>query len=207
MKFRIKSKSKTIFLVFEDNKVWGILPEKVLHFFSLTPGKNIELDEGLRSKLFKEIEKFAWEKLLNYITFQERSIWECENYLKKLPLEINMAEKLIKKAISLNFINDTRFTELMVESLLEKGKSSIETRNKLFQKHIEENIINDIISKYYTSENKIEILEKNLDKALKRYSRFPDKKKIEKTLNYLTRKGFSYWEVKEMLEKKITNKR
>ena len=207
MKFRIKNKSKTIFLVFEDNKVWGILPEKVLHFFSLTPGKNIELDEGLSSKLFKEIEKFTWEKLLNYITFQERSIWECENYLKKLPLEINMAEKLIKKAISLNFINDTRFTELMVESLLEKGKSSIETRNKLFQKHIEENIINDIISKYYTSENKIEILEKNLDKALKRYSRFPDKKKIEKTLNYLTRKGFSYWEVKEMLEKKITNKR
>ena len=207
MKFRIKNKSKTIFLVFEDNKVWGILPEKVLHFFSLTPGKNIELDEGLSSKLFKEIEKFTWEKLLNYITFQERSIWECKNYLKKLPLEINMAEKLIKKAISLNFINDTRFTELMVESLLEKGKSSIETRNKLFQKHIKENIINDIISKYYTSENKIEILEKNLDKALKRYSRFPDKKKIEKTLNYLIRKGFSYWEVKEMLEKKITNKR
>ncbi len=207
MKFRIKNKSKTIFLVFEDNKVWGILPEKVLHFFSLTPGKNIELDEGLSSKLFKEIEKFAWDKLLNYISFQERSIWECVNYLKKLPLEINMAEKLIKKAISLNFINDTRFTELMVESLLQKGKSSIETRNKLFQKHIEENIINDIISKFYTSENKIEILEKNLDKALKRYSRFPDKKKIEKTLNYLTRKGFSYWEVKEMLEKKITNKR
>ncbi len=207
MKFRIKNKSKTIFLVFEDNKVWGILPEKVLHFFSLTPGKNIELDGGLSSKLFKEIEKFTWEKLLNYITFQERSAWECKNYLKKLPLEINMAEKLIKKAISLNFINDTRFTELIVESLLEKGKSSIETRNKLFQKHIEENIINDIISKYYTSENKIEILEKNLDKALKRYSRFPDKKKIEKTLNYLTRKGFSYWEVKEMLEKKITNKR
>ena len=202
MKFRIKSKSKTIFLVFEDNKVWGILPEKVLHFFSLTTGKNIELDEGLSSKLFKEIEKFAWDKLLNYISFQERSIRECKNYLKKLPLEINMTEKLIKKAISLNFINDTRFTELMVESLLEKGKSSIETRNKLFQKHIEENIINEIISKYYTSENKIDILEKNLDKALKRYSRFPDKKKIEKTLNYLIRKGFSYWEVKEMLEKK-----
>jgi len=203
MKIKIKSKSKTISFVFADDEIWGILPDKILHFFSLNFQTQIDLNLKKWRELQHEIEKFAWDKLLNYLSFRERSVGECKNYLEQIPLETNLIEKLVQKAISFNYINDYRFAELFIESQLEKNKNVREIKNKLFEKQIIEKIINETITKKYSKEKQDEILTINVKKALKRFSKFSDKEKIEKTLNYLTRRGFSYWEVKEKLEDEI----
>ena len=203
MKCRIKSKSKTIFIVEIDNKIRGILPEKILRFFSLQLGKERDLNQAEIHKLDVEIEKFAREKILNFLSYRERSAAECENYLRHLPLDDEFVQKLLKQAKENNFINDERFAEMYVENLLEKGKNRREVQNKLFEKHIEKSIIDNVLNKYFSLEKKEEILERNVQKALKRFSRFPQKERIEKCLNYLTRRGFSYYEVREKLEKEI----
>lgn len=203
MKIKIKNKSKTISFVFANDEIWGILPKKILHFFSLNSQTQIELNHNKWRELQHEIEKFAWDKLLNFLSYQERSVGECENYLKQLPLETNLIEKLVQKAISLNYVNNYRFAELFVESLIGKNKNVLEIKNKLFEKQIKENTINETISKIYSKEKQDEILTINVKKALLRFSKFSDEKKIEKTLNYLTRRGFSYWEVKDKLEEEI----
>jgi len=200
MKIRIKNKSKTISFVFANDEIWGILPNKILHLFSLNSQTQIELNHKKWRELQHEIEKFAWDKLLNFLSYQERSVRECKNYLKQLPLETTLIEKLVQKAISFNFVNDSRFAELFVESLIGKNKNVLEIKNKLFEKQIIENIISETIAKVYSKEKQDEILTINVRKALLRYSKFSDEKKIEKTLNYLTRRGFSYWEVKDKLE-------
>ena len=203
MKIKIKSKSKTISFVFADDEIWGILPDKILHFFSLNSHTQIDLNLKKWRELKKEIEKFAWNKLLNFLSYQERSVGECKNYLKQIPLKTNLIEKLVQKAMSFNYINDSRFAELFVESLIGKNKNIREIKNKLFEKQIIEKIINETIAKVYSKEKQDEILAINVEKALMRFSKFSDKEKIEKTLNYLTRRGFSYWEVKEKVEEKI----
>lgn len=202
MKIKIKNKSKTISFVFANDEIWGILPNKILHFFSLNSQTQMELNNEKWRELQHEIEKFAWDKLLNFLSYQERSVEECKNYLKQLPLETNLIEKLVHKAISLNYVNDCRFADLFVESLIGKNKNVLEIKNKLFEKQINENVINETIEKVYSKEKQDEILTINVEKALLRYSKFPDEKKIEKILSYLTRRGFSYWEVKEKLEAK-----
>ncbi len=202
MKVRTKSKSKTIYIIQADEEIWGILPEKILHFFSLLPGKEIKLSKEKSKELLIEIEKYAWNKLLNYLSYQERSVWECKNYLKQLPVKGNLLEKLVFKAIKANYVNDQRFAELYAEHLINKGKNPREIKSKLLTKQINENIINELILNYFTPEKQEEILNLNIMKALVRYSKFPKKEKKEKVLNYLTRRGFSYWEIKEKLEGK-----
>ena len=206
MKIKIKNRSKTISFVFANDEIWGILPKKILHFFSLNSQTQIELNHKKWRELQHEIEKFSWNKLLNFLSYQERSVGECKNYLKQLPLETTLIEKLVQKAISFNYVNDSRFAELFVESLIGKNKNVLEIKNKLFEKQIKENTINEIIAKVYSKEKQDETLTINVKKALLRFSKFSDEEKIERTLNYLTRRGFQYWEVKEKLEKKIEHR-
>ncbi|RLC49212.1 MAG: hypothetical protein DRZ79_06365 [Candidatus Cloacimonadota bacterium] len=201
MKCRIKNKSKTIFIIIIDNEIRGILSEKILRFFSLEIGKETEITKEEFHKLNKEIENFAREKLLNYLSYRERSLGECRNYLKNLPLHPDSVKKLLKEAIENNYINDARFAEMLVLSLLEKGKSKNEIKNKLFEKRIDEQIIDKTLAKLYSAQKNDEILEKNVKKAWTKFSRFPKNQRIEKCLNYLARRGFSYSETKEKINK------
>lgn len=201
MKVRTKSKSKTIYTVLIDEEIWGILPKKILHFFSLPSEKEIRLSKEEIIKLLSEIEKYVWSKLLNYISFSERSVWQCKNYLEQLPLNECLVEKLADRAVAANYVNDQRFAELYVEHLINKSKNPREIKSKLLTKHIDDGIINEVILNYFTPEKQEEILNLNIMKALTRYSKYPEKEKKEKVLNYLTRRGFSYWEIKEKLDK------
>ena len=200
MKIRIKSKTKTIFIVYADNGIWGILPLNILQIFSIYPDKKTTITNELSKELFSEIEKYAWDKLLNFITYRERSCWEAKNYLNQLPLKKSICEKLVTKSISMNFINDHRFAELYTEDLIEKGKNEKEIKQKLFEKHVPENIINAMLIKLLTPQKKEEVLIKNIEKALTRFIQYKGRERREKILNYLSRKGFSYGEVKEKLE-------
>ena len=200
MKIRIKSKTKTIFIVYPDSENWGILPLRILQIFSIYPGKETTLTNEQLKELLLEIEKFSWDKLLNFIAYRERSRWEAKNYLKQLPLKNSICEKLVTKAVTKNLISDHRFTELYIEDLIEKGKNEKDIKQKLFEKHIPEVMINSMLSELFTPQKKEEVLIKNIEKALARFIQYKGKERREKILNYMSRKGFSYGEVKDKLE-------
>ena len=201
-KIQIKNKSKTVYILKVDDKIWGILPSKILRFFSLKSGYS-QVNDELIEKLKKEIEKYSWEKLLNYISYRERSVWECGNYLNLLPLKSEISGKLIQKAVKLNLIDNERFAELYVQDLIRKGKNKREISIKLMEKKIAFTMIQRIFDKYFTSEKQNEILEKNIFKALKKYAGFSKKERKEKCLNYLSRRGFSYSEINEKIDELI----
>jgi len=201
MKIRIKNKSKSIYIVFINDDIWGILPKKILHFFHILPEKELNLTNEEIKELKVEIEKFAWNKFCNYLSYRERSFGESKTYLSNLPLNQNIVKKLLDKAISYNYINEKRFAELYVDSLIQKGKNVREAKAKLIAKHINSDIINETISSYYSPNIQKEILKKNINKVFTRYSNFPQEIRKQKCLNNLTQKGFSYWEIKEILDK------
>ena len=202
MKIKLKNKTKTTYIVSVEEETWGILPTKILRFFSLHPDIENDLPETEKKKILQEIEKYSWDRLLNFITYRERSTWECKNFLKLLPLKSDLIEKLLAKAIELNFLKDERFAEMLVNDLLQKGKSKQEIKNKLYEKKVSSEIIENSLNEQFSSEVEDDLLNRNLDRAIRKYVSLPSEKRKEKILNYLTRKGFSYWQVKEKMEEK-----
>ena len=202
MKIKLKNKTKATFIVSVDEEIWGILPAKILRFFSLHPDIENDLPETEKNKILLEIEKYSWDRLLNFITYRERSTWECKNFLKLLPLKSALIEKLLVKAIELNFLKDERFAEMLVSDLLQNGKSRQEIKNKLYEKKVNSQIIEDSLNEQLSPDVVENLLNINLDRAIRKYVSLPSEKRKEKILNYLTRKGFSYWEVKEKMEEK-----
>ena len=200
-KIKLRKKSSTLFLVLEDNDPWGILPVKILHFFSLLPEVETEINAEIRQKLAVEIKKFAWNRLLNYLAYRERSIKEARTYLQQLPLREDLVEILISKAISYNYINEKRFCELYITDLQNKFKSRKEIIDRLRIKGISGSILNESLEEHFNNEKEEEAIKILYRKAKTRYHADNKFKQQQKILNYLTRKGFSYWRVKEMMEK------
>jgi len=200
MKIQLKSKSKTVFIVSIDDVNWGILPVRILQFFSLHPDGKNELPEDRMNDLLLDIEKYAWDRFLNYLTYRERSVWECSNFLKQLPLHPNLNEKLLQKALDSKFVNDERFADLYVQDLIAQNRTKLQIRSKLIEKHICKDFIEKNLSEHFTKEQNDKILEANFKKAVNRFYNVPSGKRKEKILNYLTRKGFSFSEVKQKLD-------
>jgi len=200
MKLNTIKRTKTTSIVLADNEYWGVLPDKILHFYCKGQIEYFELNDKEATKLLEEINKQSWNKLLDYLAYRERSLGECKEFLsKKIFLKQELQPALLRKAVSLNFINDTRFAEMLTEDLIRNSKSRVEIKNKLYTKKINEKIISDILQKKFDSKTADEILEANFMKAKRRFSKLKKNERNEKILNYLTRKGFTYWEVKEKL--------
>ncbi len=200
MKLKTIKRTKTTSIVLANDEYWGILPDKILHFYCKEQIDYFELSDEEAIKLLEEIKKQSWNKLLDYLAYRERSLGECHEFLsKKIFLKKELQPALLEKAISLNFINDTRFAEMFTEDLIRKSKSIVEIRNKLYQKKINQEIISEVLQKKFDSKTTDEILEANFKKAKRRFSKFKKNECNKKILNYLTRKGFTYWEVKEKL--------
>ena len=200
MKLKTIKRTKTTSIVLAYDEYWGILPDKILHFYCKGQLDYFELNDEETVKLLEEINKRSWNKLLDYLAYRERSFGECSEFLsKKIFLKKELQPTLLEKAVSLNFINDARFAEMLTEDLIRNSKSRVEIKNKLYAKRINENIISNILQKKFDSKIADEVLEANLNKAKRRFSNLKENERNEKILNYLTRKGFTYWEVKEKL--------
>ena len=200
MKLKTIKRTKTTSFVLANNEYWGILPDKILHFYCKGQLEYFEPSDKEADKLLKEINKHSWNKLLDYLAYRERSFGECEEFLsKKIFLKKELQTALLEKAASLNFIDDERFAEMLTDDLIRNSKNRVEIKNKLYSKKINENIISNILQKKFDSKIANEILEVNINKAKRRFSNLKKNEQNEKILNYLTRKGFAYWEVKEKL--------
>lgn len=200
MKLKTIKRTKTTSIVSVNDEYWGILPDKILHFYCQGQLDHFDLSDEEAAKLLEEITKQSWSKLLDYLAYRERSLGECSEFLsKKIFLKKELQAAMLKKATSLNFINDTRFAEMLTEDLIKNSKSRVEIKNKLYAKRINENIISNILQKKFDSKIADEVLEANINKAKRRFSNLKKSEQNEKILNYLTRKGFTYWEVKEKL--------
>ncbi len=200
MKLKTIKRTKTTSIVLANDEYWGILPDRILHFYCKRQLECFELSDEEAAKLLEKIEKLSWNKLLDYLAYRERSYGECEEFLsKKIFLKEELRPKLLEKATSLNFINDIRFAEMLTDDLIRNSKSKVEIKKKLYAKKINENTISMILQKKFDSQTANEILEVNLKKAKNRFSGLKKNERNEKILNYLTRKGFTYWEVKEKL--------
>lgn len=176
----------------------GVLPYRTLLRFSGSDEFVLEREQV--EGLLTAISDYGWERLIRFLSFRERSLFECRSFLHKLPVNSIITENLIQKAIEKKYLDEFRFAELLTRSFISRQKSIKELKAELINKRIPAEIIADVLSRNYTDTEKKEVLSYHVEKGIRKY---PDKnsyKDYQKCISYLMRKGFDYSDFSDSLQ-------
>lgn len=137
---------------------------------------------------------------IRYLSYRPRSEKEIIDYLTKKKIDEEIQRQIINKLKTYNFINDLEFVKFWIEQRVKfKHKPLRAIEYELKQKGIDGNLINDAMGKFDKNVFDLENAKKLAERKLDFYRNLDPKKRKEKVMNYLLRKGFSYDVVKKAL--------
>jgi regulatory protein len=198
MNLTIKPKNKSLSYLEIDDIQWGILPNKILRFFSITESSDF-IREDEQQKIIIELQKYAYSRTISYLAQRERSEKEVKNYLHSLRFHHTIIESTITKLLEQNYLNNDRFAELLTNDLIAKKKSSKEIYYKLLEKGISAELAHSTLQKCYPDNS--QIITEVMEKAIRKYQNHLKQK--EKVIAYMFRKGFSYDEIVNNLNREM----
>lgn len=146
--------------------------------------------------------------LLNYafffLKFRPRTRKEIETYLYKKIQKRHWSRDDVKKAIQhlekIELINDKNFIKWFVEQrTLLKPKGKFILQQELLKHGIEKELIDEYFSSY--SVNEEELAEKILQERWHRYKNLDKRKRFEKAVSFLLRRGFTFETAKKTIDK------
>lgn len=156
--------------------------------------KDIEIDEPRLQNLKKISEEGKLRfKALNWVLLRPHSTREFKDYLFRKKVEPDFAEHLTQDFIERKYLDDQKFAEWFFEIKQKTGRSNRYIKAELMKKGISKDIIDELVG---GSDDELERL-KNLVAKKQNISRYQDKTKLTQ---YLVRQGFSYSDVKLLLE-------
>lgn len=189
-----------------ENSVWGMLSEKALRTLFHYKLGSLEITEAQAKFLQEELLKSAWNKLLDWLAHQERSEFESRDYLKKRYFHASIIEQCVSEAKKKKFLDDERYTRLLVESLITRQKSPIQIKTKLIEKRLPSTLWEPILSQMYAPEDKRNNLRFQAEKLVRKHAELDKSKCFEKCLTSLYRKGFEVDEARDVLAELIFNR-
>ncbi|MBG9982545.1 RecX family transcriptional regulator [Aerococcaceae bacterium DSM 111020] len=174
-KIEQQKKDKQRYSIYVDNEFLIGIDEQVLMDFALYKDQNISEDIIQRLKEAEQYSKF-YQRALNYLSYQMRSVREVQDYLKKLSLtdhqdkaqtillDSQTRQKIIDRLLSQGYLNDLQFGKSYVRTQATvnyKGPSNI--RHELVKKGLTEDEIEDSLHEYPIDqqlENGLELAQK-----------------------------------------------
>ncbi|MDD3050417.1 MAG: RecX family transcriptional regulator, partial [Candidatus Cloacimonetes bacterium] len=146
---KLRNNSRNIYLIQLNLKKIGILPKNRIPSFltgclsSISKGKDSEqeLNPDEIDELLCEIEKYAWEKLCNYLAISERTEKQSSDYLKRQYLERDIIQQLIERAKEYGYIDNARYAEFAVTSMINRKKSKGMVKQKLRESGLGEDLV------------------------------------------------------------------
>ena len=143
---------------------------------------------------------------LRYLSYRPRSEKEIVDYLnekqkRKKELTEDIVSEIITKLKKYDFIDDRSFTKSWIDSRIKyKNKPIWIIRSELKQKGISDELIDESLPKTEIRETDLESAKKLAEKRKDFYRNLDEKKRDEKVMNYLLRKGFN-WDVAKIVIK------
>ena len=172
-----------------DNEIWGVLDIRTLR--SMYPFANeLELDSDQLNELLKLLENRIWWLLGEYQAKSEHSEYQCREYLKRKEFHPSLIDRAITIAKDKKYIDDTRFSEILIRSLIENGKSKRYIIQKLYTHRIPRNIYATMLEEAIDPEESRDRLKEMIIKLRIQYRELPQFKQKEKVFASLYRKGF-----------------
>lgn len=153
-----------------------------------------------QKKTFNEVLNLAYF----YLKFRPRTEKEMMNYLYKKGVKQKVPDELIQSVIEQlkeeGLIDDKKFMEQFVEERSsQKPKGIYVLRSELLRHGIPK----DLIDEYFegTKINEEELAYQALVKRWDRLHRLPKDKRFKKALDFLLRRGFSFYIAKNAIKK------
>jgi len=179
-----KKKKNRVNIYIDGEFALGLYKDTVIKYH-LYENKEITPEEISSIKKFEEFAD-AKEKVLNFISYRERSRKEIKDYLSNKGIPQVIINKVLNDLEKANLIDDRKFAVTWIKNRNKiNPKGNFVLKMELKEKGIEENEIEKLLEDVDEKEN----ARKVLNKAVKKYGKKISAKK--KILEYLTRRGFS----------------
>ncbi len=188
-----KKKKNRVNIYIDGEFLLGLYKDTVIKYH-LYENKEITPEEISSIKKFEEFTD-AKEKVLNFISYRERSRKEIKDYLSNKEISLVITNKVLNDLENANLIDDRRFAAAWIKNRNKiNPKGNFALKMELKEKGIEENEIEKLLEDVDEKEN----ARKALKKAVKKYGKEISAKK--KILEYLQRRGFKINAAIEVLD-------
>ncbi|HNZ33281.1 MAG TPA: regulatory protein RecX [Candidatus Cloacimonas sp.] len=190
LKITKKAENDKKSLIIIDNQIWGILPDRILLPFFPIPYTG-EINNDQAKELLSLIEKQARQQLLKYLGNREHSSLECKQYLKRKHYPTELIDTLICEFQDKKYIDDHRYVQILISSLISRKKSKNAIAMKLKETRLPTEIWKELLNELYNQEEGMENLKEQITQLRFRYRDLPPSKQKEKIYASLYRKGFN----------------
>ena len=194
---RIEPVTKTRFRIYLDGQFAFVLYLSELISCKVKDGEEIS-DEQVEVILKGIILKRAKQKALSLLQSMDRTKSELRERLLRQDFPEKIADEAVRYVESFGYVDDRRYVESFI--LSRKGrKSKREIFAELSRKQVDEAIVDEMMERCYDAEDSGEAIRRFLKK--RHYD--PEQATMEekqKVYAYLARKGFSYREIKEVMD-------
>ncbi len=169
----------------------------------LVVGKIIS-SEDLNKILFEAEVGKLMERMHRLWNIRQRSEKEVRDYFRNKQLSQMVIDAVVEVLKKKGMINDLEFAKAWVESRRRSRQKGIRAiKQELYQKGIDKEIIEEVVS-YQSSAISEETLAKEaLEKKMRIWKNLDPQKFKQKATEYLLRKGFEYYLVREIIDKLI----
>jgi regulatory protein len=185
-------KRRDRYSIFVDGKYAFSLSESGLLAQGLATGQ--ELDKAKLKELREAsgADK-AYGNALRYVAMRPRSEWEMETYLQRKEVDEPIAEHIMQRLRTVGLLDDLAFARAWVSNRrLLKSTSKRRLQLELRQKHVPEHVAEQVLL-----EDEADERDTLRELAEKKRPRYPDRMKL---MQYLARQGFSYEDIKSVLD-------
>lgn len=161
--------------------------------------KGMELSEEEADRLIYENDlRRARERALYLMESRDHSYRELFDKLEKNYSE-DICFEVCNRLAEIGVINDRRYAEKLCRRLFEVKKlGRYRVRQEMRLKGLGSEIIEETMENFSEEDEPFERLEKLVEQKYERY--LTDRKGVEKVKNALARKGYSFGEIKEVLD-------
>lgn len=161
--------------------------------------KGMELSEEEADRLIYENDlRRARERALYLMESRDHSYRELFDKLEKNYSE-DICFEVCNRLAEIGVINDSRYAEKLCRQLFEVKKlGRYRVRQEMRLKGLGSEIIEEAMENFSEEDEPFERLEELVEQKYERY--LTDRKGVEKVKNALARKGYSFGEIKEVLD-------
>lgn len=194
---KIETVTKNRYRVYVDEQFAFVLYKGELSHYQVIEGNEITTDtyEEIRKEIILKRAKLRALHLLN-------SMGRTEAQLRKKLKDSEYADDIIEEAIkyvkSFGYVNDTEYARSFILNRKDK-KSRKELYMLLSQKGLATGILDEVFEEVYDEDSSKEAIRSILKKK-KFDPDTADKIQTQKILGYLTRKGFLYEDIRQVLQ-------
>ncbi|KKS14302.1 hypothetical protein A2617_03860 [Candidatus Daviesbacteria bacterium RIFOXYD1_FULL_41_10] len=211
-----QKKNSKRFNVFLDGQFAFGADEDLVVNYRLVPGKIIE-QKDLEKLIFEAEVGKLMEKMYNLFSFRQRSEKEIRDYLKTLSFKRKIKDQeeisplvvdlLIERLKQKGMLNDLEFAKAWIEGRRRSKNLGIRAlKMELVRKGIGREIIEEVISNEPLAVSEEDLAKLALEKKMRSWKNLDPKKRKQKAIEYLMRKGFGWEIIKAVVENILGNR-